>query len=774
MNDISRIQNRVGSAALTAQQKYFVQVASDAHHQKLSVVSFEAVERIGDPYRITVQLTYEKALLRADYLGRDATFAMDPGNGDVPCIYAGCITRFSQTKTTLDVHAYEFVIESHAAKLRITESCQTFQQNTGPEIIETVLRKHGFERHQFSFKLRRDYPKHLFCFQYQMNDWAYIHMLMQKEGIFCYWQQGEHGDVLVFGDDPEHCVYQPVLRVPYCEESGLPTDAVAVTRLRMDAKLVPHSILATEYHPLRAWELHQAQMNAAPNDFTTYGESSHFGTGQLDHQGAKREALLRHEAALAQQVIYDGVSNVSTLRPGRVFHIDRAVPDAPDGQMVIEVKHSGARDKAYRNIYKAIPADRFFRLPLAQHTWPKIAGTLSARVTAPKGCEYAYLTDDGRYTVRLSCDAGPWQQGGESVPLRLAKPFAGPAQTGMHFPVLAGTEAVIGFRDGDPDKPYIVAFHHTDLQPDLVNKQGRRYTRNLIRTQSDCELGMENFEGQEGINLSTEHSGKTHLRMGYLPDREKNRRGTGFELSTGDFGALSAALGILISSDSQSGGTREQLEMGSAVQLLELALEQMQMLAAAVEKADACIADIDAMKTSLYETIKGLQQPGVLITSPASVAMVSGKDIQLTARENIAVTTGKSTDVGAVKNVTVAAGEVLSLFAKQLGIKMFAANGKVDIQAQNDALSLSALNDVTIKSVEGKVTVTADKELWFGAGGSYIKVTAEGIEVATAGDILQKCASWEKLAPASMSLGAVFPEGANVELTEKRGSDYSM
>ena len=434
MNDIYRALCRVGLDALTGQQKYFVQVASEAHHQQLSVVSFEALELIGEPYQITVQLTYEKALARADYLGRDVTFTMDAGDGSVPCVYAGCITQFSKTKSTPDLHAYEFVIEAHAAKLRITESCRTFQKNTGPEIIETVLRKHGFERHQFTFKLRREYVKHAFCFQYQMSDWAYIHMLMQKEGIFCYTEQGEHGDVLVFGDDLDHYVYQPVLRVPYREVSGLQSEAVAVTRLRTDTKLVPQSIAAIDYYPLSAWELHQAQVNAAPRDSTTYGESSHFATGQLDHEGAKREARLRHEAVLAQQVIYDGVSNISALRPGRVFGTDQTLPDAPDGQLVIEVRHSGARDKAYQNTYKAIPADRPYRLPLAPHTWPKIAGTLSARVTAPKGFEYAYLTDDGRYAVRLSCDAGAWEQGGESVPLRLAKPFAGGRQTGMHFP----------------------------------------------------------------------------------------------------------------------------------------------------------------------------------------------------------------------------------------------------------------------------------------------------------------------------------------------------
>lgn len=53
--------------------------------------------------------------------------------------------------------------------------------------------------------------------------------------------------------------------------------------------------------------------------------------------------------------------------------------------------------------------------------------------------------------VRFDLDFESWPNGGESVPLRLAKPFAGNGQTGMHFPALDGDEAVISFRDADPD-----------------------------------------------------------------------------------------------------------------------------------------------------------------------------------------------------------------------------------------------------------------------------------------------------------------------------------
>ncbi len=67
-------------------------------------------------------------------------------------------------------------------------------------------------------------------------------------------------------------------------------------------------------------------------------------------------------------------------------------------------------------------------------------------------------------------------------------------------------------------------------------------------------------------------------------------------------------------------------------------------------------------------------------------------------------------------------------------------------------LQLAALKDVTISSSDGKLVLTADKEVWIGAGGSYIRITGERIENVTPGDIFEKCASWDKHPPAAMTL----------------------
>jgi type VI secretion system secreted protein VgrG len=736
--------------ATTGRQSCFLDVTGPANGRELSVVSFKAVERMGEPYRITIELTHPDSLTRGDYLNRDATFTIDPADGSEPRVFAGCITRFSRTKTTKDFSSYRIVVEAHIARLGLVRASRIYQHQASPQIMEAILRLHGFEGHQFVFNLRRKYPQHAFRFQYQTTDLAYIQILMQKEGIYSYIVQGKHGDVIVFADDVDHYLYTPELKVPYREKAGLEAGIESVFALEMHADTVPQSIMVADYNPDLAWERFRADANVAKKDTTTYGQPYIYGTHHLDQDGAKWEAQLRHEAAIAWQVIYEGESNVLDLRPARILHMDEDLPDAPNGQMVIEVTHTGARDQAYRNSYRAIPADRRFRLKLEEDTWPKITGTLSARVTSPSNYEYAYLTQQGYYTVRFDLDFDEWNPGGESVPLRLAKPFAGRLQTGFHFPALHNDEAVLEFRDGDPNKPYISQFHHHSQAVDLITNQDRWLSRNVIRTQANNKLRMEDWKGYESIKLSTEHSGKSQLNLGYLVDSKKQKRGEGFELRTSGWGAIRGGKGLFISADDQPSAAGQQLDMQAAQALLDQALQQMQVLADAVQVAQAHAAEVDKQRTFLRDTLKGLRQAGVLMSAPAGVGVVSGEDLQLSAAQNLIATAGGNADIGVLKRFTLAAGELVSVYAQKFGIKLFASKGKVEIQAQGDALDLAALKDVTITSTDGKLILTAEKEVWIGAGGSYIKINASRIENGTSGDILEKCASRDMVDAASM------------------------
>lgn len=186
--------------AIPGRQAYHLLVPGTDSAAALSVVSFEATEKMGAPTEVRIVLTHPLQLARADYLSRDASFSVVADDGTMRK-FSGFIARFSTVQTTKDYTKYEAVLKSHFARLEAVTNTGIYQHLSTPDIIATVLRRHGLRDHQFRFRLRGQYPKHLFRMQYRMTDLAYCQMLMQKAGIYSYIVEGEHGDEVVFGDD---------------------------------------------------------------------------------------------------------------------------------------------------------------------------------------------------------------------------------------------------------------------------------------------------------------------------------------------------------------------------------------------------------------------------------------------------------------------------------------------------------------------------------------------------------------------------------------------
>lgn len=274
-------------------------------------------------------------------------------------------------------------------------------------------------------------------------------------------------------------------------------------------------------------------------------------------------------------------------------------------------------------------------------------------------------------------------------------------------------------------------------------------SRNAIRTQADNMLRMEDWKGEEHVKLSTEHSGKSQLTLGHIVDRQRQKRGEGFELRTSAQGAVRAGGGLFLTSDDQLNAKGKQLDMREALQQLGAAQSQMEQLAQAAQTARADAADTKAMNEVLQTQIKDLQQAVMLLSGSSSIALTSPETVQHSAGRNLTFTAGENADIGVLRKFTVAAGEKISLFAQKLGMKLFANEGKVDIQAQGDEMALAALKDITITSTNGRLVLSASKEVWIGAGGSYIRINGNRIENASPGDILERCAFWDTVDPVS-------------------------
>ncbi|MCW2457614.1 UNVERIFIED_ORG: type VI secretion system secreted protein VgrG, partial [Rahnella aquatilis] len=320
----------------------------------------------------------------------------------------------------------------------------------------------------------------------------------------------------------------------------------------------------------------------------------------------------------------------------------------------------------------------------------------------------------------------------------------------------------VAFDAGDPDRPYIASALHDSAHPDHVTQDN--HTRNVLRTPSNNKLRLEDQREQEHIKLATEY-GKSQLNMGHLVNAERQTRGTGFELRTDEYGALRAARGLFLSADEQPKAQGEVLEMRAAVSQITQANNEMQALHDAAQAAQALVCDIRAQKMLLDERLKQLQSAVLLASAPRGVAFTSGEHVQLTAGQNVMINAGRHLDLGAMKNISVAAEESLGLFVHKAGMKLIAGQGDMVIQAQHNTMALSAEKQISITSTEDEIIISTPKTLTLNGGGSYLKLSENGIEHGSQGNMVMKVAKY--LVPGSgASLSADTSEFGVSSLTE--------
>ncbi|WP_126284605.1 type VI secretion system Vgr family protein [Burkholderia stagnalis] len=738
------------------------------HPAPFSILKFTGLDQVSQLYRYEIEFTSPVAGIPMDQvLGRPAKFIADPIDPNMdylrkmfgenaaqfskkPLAYTvhGIITKFDEFETSADETRYRVVLEPTLADLNRGVTGRLFQKQSVEEIVTDTLRHFGYRAGvDFEFQLRGEYKRREYVTQYHETTFAFIQRICAEEGIWFRWEQKKDRAVVVFGDDLD--AYARKQRtVPHRRDSGLESvGADAIKTLGRETQRVPESVRLHDYNHRQAGVSLLIEENAARDDKTTNAVDYRWGEHYETPEEGKRVARLRHEAYLASQITYKGTGNPFWLEAGEVMRVDPKPADAKHGIFITSVESKGGRNDSYWVSFEGIPSDRVWRTPMVSIRRPVIDGILPARITSPGDYKYAYLTEQGWYVIKLPFDLDEWSPGGTSRPVRFAKPYSGD-NYGHHFPLIDGAEVALIHTGGDPNRPVIIGAMHDSLHPDLVNNLN--HTRNLIRTAGQNEMRMEDKEGVEHIHLTTPHQ-VSELNLGHMVDGNRKERGQGAELRTGGHATVRGEKGVLLTAEAQSGDTSQQLAMQGAQELLDLALQQMRSLGDAASAAQAVAADYERQRALLDGTLKELKKSGILVSAPDGMGLTSGADLQLTANGHLFATAGGNADIGVMKRFTVAAGELVSLFAQKLGLKLIAARGKVEIQAQSDEMHLISDECMRITSANGSVVIEAKEELLLRCGGSYVRISSTGIEDGTRGNRTIKSAAFGREGPASLA-----------------------
>lgn len=759
--------------AFLSQNRY--QLIIKDNHFLLDVESFVAREAISETYRYQITFTSpDKNLQAQQFLRRSAHFIFSSQatllelHQSDKCVH-GVITHFKRLSSSADEAEYQIVIEPFVSLLRHQmRSHRFFLNKSVPEVIELILREHKMQGWEFEFHLQRQYPKREQINQINESDWQFIERLLSEVGIFYSFslQADTKTEIIHFGDSQRAYLYD--LQLPLNSPSGMNDNGEeSVWGLSLRHQVIERSVTTNDYNHRQATQVLQSietDMTRGDGDDINYGDVYHYQPRHLE-RGDKYQpeiesghfwAQLDHERFLTRQIRLRGKSNSPRLTPLMVFKvIDSQLPstlpsDFQSEILITRLHFSGSRSCALAIQFDATPYTEVLCWRPALKSRPVIAGTMTARITSAKTNDtYAHQNEHGFYWVKFDADRDEKPTGYESMPVRLAKPYAGDTY-GIHFPLIQGTEVAIAFHEGDPDRPYIAHALHDSYRPDLITDKNN--TRNVIRTPTNNKLRMEDKRGEEHIKLSTEYGGKSQLNLGHIVNQGREKRGDGFELRTDSWGAIRAGKGLFISTDLRSQASSNQLDMREAKQQLDDAINLVSSLREAAEIAKAELADLKAQQSLLAQSINELQQAALLLSSPAGIALTSPKTIQTNSGENITLTANKQVDISVGKKITLAAGKAISLFAQTTGIKAFAAKGKVEVQAQSDEMHLTSLKDMTVTSTGGKTVIAAKDELLLTCGGAYIRLKGGQIEYGSPANQTVKATNWVVAASESMDI----------------------
>ncbi|WP_347554688.1 type VI secretion system Vgr family protein [Robbsia sp. KACC 23696] len=404
-----------------------------------------------------------------------------------------------------------------------------------------------------------------------------------------------------------------------------------------------------------------------------------------------------------------------------------------------------------------------YRAPFAH---PKPPMTLqTATVSGPQN-EAVYTDSLNRIKILMHWDRINGGDENASCWVRVVQSDGGASYGSVH-PPRVGEEVIVDWLDGDCDRPVVVGrVYNGSTTPDwhsngiLSGYKSREYGGSGYN-----QLVMDDASGQNRVQLASSSAG-TQLHLGYLIAQSGNTRGaylgTGFDLSSDAQGAVRAVQGLYLGTHP---ATQQPMAVDTARAQLRASYDAADALstasttagAASLAEGQAALKDFtDATEHTQQGAVagsaadsssgtntagggtgnaNGFSKPVMLLASPSGIGLSTQDAIHLAANDQTTVVSGQGTNLAVGRSLLASVGQSLSLFAQNAGIKLFAGKGAVQVQAQDDAIEMTAQKGVKVLSVTDLIEMAADKDVLLTSGGAYIRISGGNIQIHAPGQV---------------------------------------
>lgn len=517
----------------------------------------EAVEAISRPYVVHVEvLSTNEQVTAAEVIGQTALVTISRDETSQPRLFHGVINTFRRIgRFGTHYVAYGLEIVPSIWNLTRTSDVRVFQNESVPTIVKKLCGEGGAVAPVFMSAPETPRP---YCLQYNETDFDFCQRLMDETGCGYYFIHGDNEHVMLVASATAD--YLPITSGPYIVNASS-TAWDSLTGFSQRTRLKPGAVRALDYD----LQKHSVPLEATTPTVLTDVQNDpafqmfHWPGGQHTMADAAPALLamqtLEAEAELAQATGHDpafiaGCKITVQLDPNaaatKSYLLTRVVHSAFDETHIVEGGGSG-----YSCAVTLMPDDRTYR-PASPRPRPVVPGLQSAIVVGPANDEI-HTDKLGRVKVRFLWDHHwPNDDTACQIWVRVAQPFAG-KWGGTFFLPRIGDEVLVGFVDGDPDKPVIVGSLYSDDAPPPFpmpgkkeqggfstrsSKKGGTTNANILRF--DDTKGSEEFfiQAEKDMNVLVKNARTETINVGDFngDDTYVLKNGNKYiTLNTGDF-----------------------------------------------------------------------------------------------------------------------------------------------------------------------------------------------------------------------------------------------
>lgn len=671
----------------------------------------------------------------------------------------------------------------------LSTNSKIYQNKTVVQILDEMLADYSYPVHKILYDT---YPVRDYQTQFNETNFEFFERLCQEWGISYHFEHSEGKHRLVLSDamgayakNPSEAYHEVEYHAP-----GWKVDAEYVHSFMPENRLTSGRYATRDYDYTRP----RADLSASRRDPRPTGQAdsevyqwhadaggSHYaqpkaGTAEANdpREEGSHLALLRMEALRTHGARAQGRGNLRGMVPGCTFRLQRHPRDKANAEYLILDTHFLIQDVAQNSqSQNAEPGHKagwrveveFTAHPVKEPLRPALTqpkprpGPQTARVVGPAG-QNIWTDSLGRIKVQF-----PWDRMGEndqrsSCWVRVSSPWAGNQLGAMHLPRI-GQEVLIEYVNNDADLPVCTARLHNQVNmppwslPDQAALSGYR-SRELTHEGGNSAMGRSNHLilddtiGEIQVQAKCDHQSSS-LSLGRIVRIDdnagrKDARGEGLELRTDGHAAFRSMMGTLITTYGRERAQAHVKDMGEAVHRFTQARDQHETLASLAQQHDVQDAKKDQETVSeqlkaLNDEIKGgtagpgefpeLTRPHLVLASAAAIAATAADNLHLASGAHLAATSGGHTSVSSGKSLLASAMDAIRLFAYNTGIRIFAAKGAVQVQAQDDMIELVAKKAIELISSTDWIRLKAKKGISFEAAESAFQIDAKGFQFFT-------------------------------------------